>query len=61
MAEARGRVKLDKHLTDGMFAIFVLSSVMHVHVSVHMSELQWQSMMKRREKKISGENAECCT
>lgn len=39
MAEALGGLKLDKHLTNGMFAAFVLSSVMHVPVSVHISEL----------------------
>ena len=61
MAEALGGLKLDKHLTDGKSATFVLSSVMHVHVSAHISELQRQILMKRREKKISGENAECCT
>lgn len=56
MAEARGRVKLDKHLTDGIILlIFYPSSVMHVHVSVHMSELQRQSMMKREKKKFPGE------
>ena len=39
MAEALGGLKLDKHLTDGMFATFVHSSVIHVHVSAHILEL----------------------